>query len=278
MSTGRAREVVLEARGLSCAYDGGSVLHEISMALRRGEFLGLIGPNGSGKTTLLRGLTGMMRPTAGDVILEGRPLRSYPRREAARRMAVVPQMSPSPFDFTVREIVRMGRTPHLGRLQGESAADREAVEHALELTDTVVLADRPVTELSGGELQRVIIARGLAQESPIMLLDEPVAFLDINHQIQIFDLLARLNAEEGRSILCVSHDLNLAGGYCQRLILLSDGRSVTDGPPAEVLTEQRIETVYGCPVLVDKGPSGRPRVTLLSERTREHDREAGDAL
>ncbi len=193
-------------------------------------------------------------------------------------MAVVPQMSPSPFDFTVREIVRMGRTPHLSRLQGESGADREAVEHALKLTDTVALADRPVTELSGGELQRVIIARGLAQESPIMLLDEPVAFLDINHQIQIFDLLARLNAEEGRSILCVSHDLNLAGGYCERLILLSDGRCVTDGPPAEVLTEQRIETVYGCPVLVDEGPSGRPRVTLLSERTRERGREAGDAL
>jgi len=128
-----------------------------------------------------------------------------------------------------------------------------------------------VTELSGGELQRVTIARGLAQESPIMLLDEPVAFLDINHQIQIFDLLAHLNTEGARSILCVSHDLNLAAQYCERLILLSDGHYVTDGTPEQVLTKERIEQVYGCPVLVDEGPAGHPRVTLLSERGRDRD-------
>ncbi len=271
MSDARIRDVVLETRGLTCGYDGGVVLEGINLRLARGEFVGLIGPNGSGKTTLLRGLTGVLRPLEGDVVLEGRSLRSYPRREVARRLAVVPQMAPAPFEFTVREIVQMGRTPHLGRLQGERAVDREAVRRALELTETAAFADRPATELSGGELQRVVIARGLAQESPIMLLDEPVAFLDINHQAQIFDLLARLNAEEGRSILCVSHDLNLASEYCERLVLLSGGRYVTDGPPEQVLTEERIQGVYGCRVVVDQGPGGHPRVTLLSERTQGHD-------
>jgi len=271
VSDARIRDVVLETRGLTCGYDGGVVLEGINLRLARGEFVGLIGPNGSGKTTLLRGLTGVLRPLEGDVVLEGRSLRSYPRREVARRLAVVPQMAPAPFEFTVREIVQMGRTPHLGRLQGERAVDREAVRRALELTETAAFADRPATELSGGELQRVVIARGLAQESPIMLLDEPVAFLDINHQAQIFDLLARLNAEEGRSILCVSHDLNLASEYCQRLVLLSGGRHITDGPPEQVLTEERIQGVYGCRVVVDQGPGGHPRVTLLSERTQGHD-------
>lgn len=267
------RQFVLEARGLTCAYDGSIVLQGVNLRLARGEFVGLIGPNGSGKTTLLRGLTGVLRPLEGEVILEGRSLRSYPRREVARRLAVVPQMSPAPFEFTVREIVQMGRTPHLGRLQGERAADREAVRRALDLTETASFADRPATELSGGELQRVVIARGLAQESPIMLLDEPVAFLDINHQAQIFDLLARLNTEQGRSILCVSHDLNLAAEYCQRLVLLNRGRTVTDGPPEQVLTEERIEEVYGCQVVVDEGPGGHPRVTLLSARAQSPDRE-----
>ena len=276
MNAASVREVVLEARELTCAYDGRVVLQGVNLRLARGEFVGLIGPNGSGKTTLLRGLTGVLRPLAGDVSLEGRSLSKSPRRQVARRLAVVPQMAPAPFEFTVREIVQMGRTPHLGRLQGERAEDREAVRRALELTETAAFADRPATELSGGELQRVIIARGLAQESPIMLLDEPVAFLDINHQAQIFDLLARLNTEEGRSILCVSHDLNLASEYCQRLVLLSHGRHVTDGPPEQVLTQDRIEAVYGCQVVVDEGPGGHPRVTLLSERAQSR-HPAGEA-
>ena len=143
----------------------------------------------------------MLRPTAGAVLLRGRPLVGDRRREVARELAVVPQMSTPPFEFTVREVVAMGRTPHLGRLQSPTSRDIAAVERALELTETAELAERPVTELSGGELQRVTIARALAQESPIMLLDEPVAFLDINHQLQVLDLLARLNRDEGRSIL-----------------------------------------------------------------------------
>ncbi|MGC9319739.1 MAG: ABC transporter ATP-binding protein, partial [Armatimonadota bacterium] len=182
----------------------------------------------------------------------------------ARMLAVVPQMSSPPFEFTVREVVAMGRTPHLGRLQPEGPADREAVERALELTRTSELSSRPVTELSGGEYQRVVIARALAQEAPVMLLDEPVSHLDIGHQVEIFDLLVRLNREEGRSILCISHDLNLASRYCDRLVAIADGRVAADGPPEEVITEERIAQLYDCRVRVDDGPEGRPRVTPLS--------------
>ncbi|MCD6361333.1 MAG: ABC transporter ATP-binding protein, partial [Armatimonadetes bacterium] len=209
---------VLEARGVTCGYDGRRVLDGLDLSLHRGEFAVLIGPNGSGKTTLLRALAGVLNLEEGQVLVEGRPLERMPRREVARLLAVVPQMTSPPFEFTVREIVRMGRTPHLGRLQAERACDREAVAEALALTETEHLAERPVTELSGGELQRVTIARALAQQAPIMLLDEPAAILDINHQLQVFNLLARLNTDEGRSILCVSHDLNLASEYAHRLI------------------------------------------------------------
>jgi len=174
----------LEARDVTCGYDGRAVLDGVNVALERGEFLSLIGPNGSGKTTLLRALAGVLRADSGEVLLEGRAIGSYARHEIARRLAVVPQMSAAAFDFSVSEIVRMGRTPHLGRLEAERPADREAVAEALALTDTERLAERLVTELSGGELQRVMIARALAQQSPIMLLDEPAAFLDISHQLR----------------------------------------------------------------------------------------------
>jgi iron complex transport system ATP-binding protein len=264
----------LEAREVTCGYDGRAVLDSVDIVLRRGEFLSLVGPNGSGKTTLLRALAGVLRADSGEVLLEGRAIGSYARYEIARRIAVVPQMSAAAFDFSVSEIVRMGRTPHLGRLQSERPADREAVAEALALTDTERLAGRLVTELSGGELQRVMIARALAQQSPIMLLDEPAAFLDISHQLRTFDLLARLNAEQGRSILCVSHDLNLAAEYSGRVVLLDEGHAVADGPPSEVITSDWITRVYGCRVEVDVSPSGRPRVTLLS---RENDGGGGEA-
>ncbi|MGD9497708.1 MAG: ABC transporter ATP-binding protein [Armatimonadota bacterium] len=256
-------EIVLQARALHCGYDGRPVLRGVDLALYRGEFAGLIGPNGSGKTTLVRALAGRLPAQAGEVLLEGRPIAARPRREAARLLAVVPQISTPPFEFTVREIVAMGRTPHLGRLQPERPEDREAVERALRLTDVLELGQRPVTELSGGEFQRAVIARALAQEAPVMLLDEPVTHLDIGHQVGIFDLLARLNREEGRTILCVSHDLNLAAQYCDRLIALDEGVVVASGSPDEIVTEELVGRLYRCRVLVDGGPGGRPRVTLV---------------
>jgi iron complex transport system ATP-binding protein len=179
-------------------------------------------------------------------------------------VGVVPQASAVPFEFTAREIVAMGRTPHITRLHGESDHDRRAVQAAMERTDTLELSDRPISELSGGEAQRVIIARALAQEPELLLLDEPTAFLDLNHQIEIFELLRRLNRDEGLTVVCVSHDLNLASVYCDRLVLLRDGRVAADGTPSEVVTVHRIREIYGAQVLVDEAtPSGRPRVTLL---------------
>lgn len=257
-------ETALQASGLRCGYEEREVIRGVDVELRRGEFLGLIGPNGSGKTTLLRALAGRLPLTAGEVLLEGAPLGRQPRRAVARRLAVVPQISSPPFEFTVRDIVTMGRTPHLGRLQREGPDDRAAVDEAMELTHTQELASRPVTELSGGEFQRVVIARALAQQAPLMLLDEPAAHLDIGHQVSIFDLLLRLNREEGRSILCVSHDLNLASRYCDRLVAMADGWIAAAGAPAEVLTEERVSELYDCPVRVEDGPGGRPRVTPLS--------------
>ncbi len=260
---------VLAAVNVTCGYEEREVLDDVGMELRRGEFLGLIGPNGSGKTTLLRALTGQLRPSAGEIMLDGVPMRQQARREVARRLAVVPQMSVPPFEFTVEEIVAMGRSPHLGRLQSEGADDRTAVDRALALTHTRRLAGRPVTELSGGEFQRTVIARALAQEARLMLLDEPVAHLDIGHQVEIFELLRRLNRDEGRSILCVSHDLNLASRYCDRLIAMEEGRVVAEGSPGEVLTAERMGALYRCTVQVDTGPGGRPRVTAVGSAAGE---------
>jgi iron complex transport system ATP-binding protein len=257
-------EAVLRARGLHCGYDGREVVAGVDVALYGGEFLGLIGPNGSGKTTLLRALAGRLPALSGEVLLEEEPMHARPRREVARVLAVVPQISSPPFEFSVAEVVAMGRTPHLGRLEGEGPEDRTAISRALALTHTGPLRDRPVTELSGGEFQRVVIARALAQEAPVMLLDEPAAHLDIGHQVEIFDLLLRLNRDEGRSILCVSHDLNLAARYCDRLVAMADGRVAAEGTPSEVLTEERVSELYGCSVRVDERPDGRPRITPLS--------------
>ncbi len=256
------------ARDIRCAYDGREVLHGLDLAVAGGEFLGVLGPNGSGKSTLLRAITGVLPLTSGEVRLFGRPLRELKRREIARRVGVVPQAGATPFEFTVREVVGMGRSPHIGRLRGERDSDRAAIEAALERTDTRELADRLISELSGGEAQRVIVARALAQEPELLLLDEPTAFLDLSHQIEVFELLRRLNRDEGMTVLCVSHDVNLASLYCDRLVLLRDGMVADEGRPGDVITPERIKEVYGASVLVDnETPSGRPRVTLLRSAT-----------
>ncbi len=254
---------LLTAEGVVCGYDDREVLHGVTMGAARGEFVGLIGPNGSGKSTLLRALTGILPLSAGVVLLERRPLACYSRRQIAQKIAVVPQVTGHIFSFSVEDYVLMGRTPHLGRLQGHHASDLHVAWEAMALADITDLASRPVTELSGGELQRATIARAFAQQTDILLLDEPTAFLDINHQHDIFELLARFNREQGKTIVCVSHDLNLAAQYCQRLVVLSEGRVHTEGTPEAVVTEQMIERVYHAEVAVDVGPGGAPRVSLM---------------
>jgi len=240
-------------------------LRGISFEVRRGEFLGVIGPNGSGKTTLIRVIDGILAPERGRVSINGAAIRGMGRREIARLIAVVPQDLPLVFPYRAIEIVMMGRSPHLGMLRFEGESDRGIVRRAMEMTDTASLANRSMDSLSGGERQRVLIARALAQEPEVILLDEPTAFLDIRHQAEFFGLMKGLNRKRGLTVLAVTHDINLASAYCDRVMLLREGRIHTLGAPGEVITETNIREAYETDVLVDANPlNGLPRVTLLS--------------
>lgn len=256
---------VLSVDAVSFSYDARiPVLKEVTLGVRRGEFLSLVGPNGSGKTTLLRLLDRILLPGSGTITLAGKPLTSYSRAELARRIAFVPQEAGTLFPFTVMEVVLMGRSPHSRGRMFENAGDREVASRMLRLTDVEHLAGKPVTALSGGERQRVFIARALAQEPEIILLDEPNAHLDIAHQMEIFAILRRLNRESGLTVVSVSHDLNLAASFSDAITMLLCGAVVATGSPEAVLTENRIREVFRTSVLVDAHPSApSPRITLL---------------
>jgi iron complex transport system ATP-binding protein len=241
---------LLQAVDLSFAYRDGStrVIDQVSLAAGRGDVVGLIGPNGSGKTTLLRLMAGMLRPESGQVLLDGQPLDRVKRRDLARRLAVVPQETHSTFDFNVLEIVLMGRYPHLGPFQVEGPRDLAIAREALAATGTDTLERRPFATLSGGEKQRVVIAGALAQASEMLLLDEPTTSLDLGYQLDIMLLLRRLNRERGVTMIVSTHDLNLAAALCSRVVLLRNGRVLTQGPTAEALTESNIAALYGVDV------------------------------
>jgi iron complex transport system ATP-binding protein len=240
-------------------------LRGVSFAVRRGEFLGVIGPNGSGKTTLIRIIDGILEPEKGEVRVSGNAIQGMKRRDLARLVAVVPQDSAMIFSFRALEIVMMGRAPHLGMMRFEGESDFEIAQRAMEMTDTLSLANRSMDSLSGGERQRVLIARALAQEPGVILLDESTAHLDIKHQVEFFGLVKRLNRERGLTVIAVTHDINLASAYCDRIMLLKGGRIHTLGMPGEVITESNIREVYETDVLVDANPlNGLPRLTLLS--------------
>jgi iron complex transport system ATP-binding protein len=228
---------------------GRPVVRSVTATVRVGEWVALIGPNGAGKTTLLRAIAGLL-PCDGAVSLLGAPSVGLGRRDRARRLAVVPQEPETPPWLTVAEYVLLGRTPHLGRLAREGAADREATAWALERLDLEPLAERTLGTLSGGERQRVVVARALAQEASIVLLDEPTAALDIGHQQQALELLDALRASEGLTLVAAMHDLTLAAQYADRVLLLDGGRVVADGPPADVLTEEGLARHYGASVRV----------------------------
>ncbi len=258
-------ELAAEVEGVTVVYESGgreiSALNALDLALRPGELLGLVGPNGSGKTTLIRVLTGVIRPSAGRVRLSGRDVAAIPRAEIARLAAVVPQDPVLPPTFESFDCVLMGRTPHLRMLQQEGPRDLEIARRAMLATDTWGFADRPVGELSGGERQRVIVARALAQETPVLLLDEPTAHLDIGHQGAVLGLMRRFARQDGKAVLAVVHDLTLAAHYCDRLIVLSAGHVCGEGAPADVLRPDLLRDVYGVPVTVIPHPqTGRPVV------------------
>jgi iron complex transport system ATP-binding protein len=220
-------------------------VQDVSLRLERGAVLGLLGPNGSGKTTLLRLLAGLLQPTEGRVLIDGLDLASIPRRQLARRMAVVPQETHLAFEYTVLEIALMGRYPHLGAFEFEGPRDLAIAREALHATGTAHLANRPFSTLSGGEKQRVIIASALAQEADILLLDEPTASLDLGYQLDVAVLLARLNRERGLTLVIATHDLNFAAGLCRTMLLLRDGRVLGDGLTVDVLTAASIAALYG---------------------------------
>jgi iron complex transport system ATP-binding protein len=250
----------LATRGLCCAYGRRPVLAHVSFDLKPGEWLTVVGPNGAGKTTLLRCLLGLVRPSAGEVLVGGRPLQSLGRREIARHLALLPQNVEIPFGFTVREVVATGRTPHLGRFRPMSPADHALVAQALAATETTELADRRVTQLSGGESQRVFLARAFAQDTPVLVLDEPTTNLDLFHERTLLDQVRR-RQQQGVAVLAVLHDLNLAARYSDRILVLAAGRPAALGTPEQTLTPELIRCVFRVePVLLPDPESGRLRL------------------
>jgi iron complex transport system ATP-binding protein len=254
---------MIEVNSISFRYHEDWVLQDVSFRVEKGEFVGVIGPNGSGKTTLLKILYRLLSPQKGEILFELVPMRKMDRNDIAKRIAVVAQETQLLFPFSVLETVLMGRSPYLGHLMFESEKDLEIAKKAMEWTKVFPFSERPMDELSGGERKRVFIARALAQEPEVILLDEPTANLDIHHQIDFLDLILTLNRERGLTIVMTSHDMNIASEFCDRLILLQDGRIYKMGTPDEVITKENIESVYGCEVWIDQNPvSGMPRINL----------------
>ena len=243
----------LAVEHLTLAHGHRVVVHDISFTVDAGEMVAILGPNGSGKSTLLRGMARLHPPRAGRVLLDGRDIRGMNSRHVARVLAILPQAPAGGLDLTVRELAFRGRYPHQGLLQRVTRRDIDAVEWALESTDVLHLADRPLAALSGGERQRAWIAMALAQEPRILLLDEPTTFLDVAHQVDVMHLLRRLNAR-GITIVAVLHDLALAGRFTSRVIALREGRLAIDGPPSAVLQPEALERVFGVPMLILADP------------------------
>jgi iron complex transport system ATP-binding protein len=261
---------MVEVENLTAGYGAIVALRDVSLTVGRGEMVSVVGPNGSGKSTLLRVLSGVLAPMAGSVRLAGRDLAAYPRRRLARMTAVVPQATSLDFPFPIEEVVLMGRAPHLGRLGFPGERDLSVAREAMARTGVDHLGGRALQDLSGGERQRVIIARALVQEPEILLLDEPTSHLDIRHQVEIYDLMAELNAERGITVVSVLHDLNLAAMYFNRVAVLSEGTVHSIGQTEKVLTYQTIKAVYGTEVYVALNDiTGNVTILPLSRPHRE---------
>jgi iron complex transport system ATP-binding protein len=257
---------VLIADRVSFAYRARAplVVDEVSLTIRAGDMTGILGPNGSGKTTLLKMLGGTLTPSAGTMAFAGRPLAGWKRRDLARRIALVPQETHAAFDFTVLDIVLMGRFPHLGTFALEGPGDLAIARQALAATGTSAFEDRRFATLSGGEKQRVVIAGALAQSPELLLLDEPTASLDLGHQLDVQLLLAALNRDRGVTMVLSTHDLNLAAALCTDLILLRGGRVLAQGKTEAVLTADAVRALYGVEADIQRHPSGRLTVTPLA--------------
>jgi iron complex transport system ATP-binding protein len=257
----RTGTVRLAAESVSLAYDDRVVVRDLDLQLTDGSFTAVVGPNGCGKSTLLRALGRLLRPAGGRVLLDGRAIARTPTREVARVLGLLPQTPVAPEGLTVGDLVARGRHPHQSWLRQWSRDDEAAVAEALTWTDMADLADRPVDELSGGQRQRAWISMALAQGTDLLLLDEPTTYLDLSHQIDVLELVARLHAERGRTVVVVLHDLNLAARHAQRLVAMDDGALVASGSPEEVLTEQLLAEVFDLEARIVPDPvTGTPMV------------------
>ena len=260
----------LAATDLTIGYDRRVISEGLSVAIPDGSFTVIVGANASGKSTLLRALARLLTPSAGTIRLDDRSLADYPPKELARAVGLLPQTSLAPDGITVVDLVARGRYPHQGFLRQWSVQDEAAVTAAMDATGTADLSGRLVSELSGGQRQRVWIAMSLAQETPILLLDEPTTFLDIAHQIELMELLTDLNAQ-GRTLVAVLHDLNQAARYGSHLIAVKDGRIVAEGAPADIVTAEMVEEVFGLRCVVTPDPvSGTPAVSALGRARAVH--------
>lgn len=258
---------MLHARNVSARLGGRAVLDHVDFAVRAGELVGLLGPNGAGKTTLLRCLAGLIAPSAGEVVLEGRPLDRWGREDRARRIAYLPQGGECHWPISVRDLVTLGRLPYRAAWAQPSAADRAAVERALAFVDMAGLADRPADRLSGGEKARALLARALAGEPPIILADEPISGLDPAHRLEVMALFRRL-AAAGTAVVVVLHDLTLAARHCHRLVLMEGGRVAADGEPGTILTAETLARVFAVRAHFHELPDG-PLVVPVARLDKE---------
>ncbi len=258
---------LLSVHGVTVAYDAEPVLRDVTFEVHRGDLVVILGPNGAGKTTLLRTIARVVQLKTGAVLLDGKDLASFATPQLMRHLSVVPQTERAAFSFTVLDIVFMGRTPHLPPLASLSPRDWKAVREAMDATNTWHLRDRLFTELSGGEQRRVLLAKALAQEPQLLLLDEPTANLDLHYQLEVVELVQRLNRETALTVLAVLHDLNIASLLGKRFILMREGRLFAMGDADEVLTVQNIQQVYGVPVVINRNPlTGKPVIVLTERR------------
>jgi ABC-type cobalamin/Fe3+-siderophores transport system ATPase subunit len=257
----------LSAESVDLGYGEFLVVEGLSIGIQSGKITAILGPNACGKSTLLRALARVLTPESGQVVLDGQAIHSLPTKEVARRLGMLPQTPIAPDGILVADLVARGRSPHQRLFQQWSVADESSVVAALEATETLDLADRPVDELSGGQRQRVWIAMALAQETPLLLLDEPTTFLDIAHQVEVLDLVANLNRAKGRTVVMVLHDLNMASRYAHHLVAMRDGKIVAEGEPHEVMTDAIVSEVFGLDcIVIDDPVSGTPLIVPRGHR------------
>jgi iron complex transport system ATP-binding protein len=256
--------LTLRLQHVSLGYSKKTVIHDVTFEAIPGEMLGIIGPNGSGKSTLIKGISRIITPSSGHIFLDGLNIAGMSRENLAKLVAVVPQNPFLPELFTAFELVLLGRTPHLGLFRYETENDYAIVRNAMQLTNTVDLAERRIGELSGGERQRLTISRALAQEPKVILLDEPTAHLDINYQVETLDLAQNLCREQGLIVVTTLHDLNLAAQYCDRLVMLQNGQIHSEGVPEKVINAHAIKEVYGADVYVYPHPMNNLPTTYIA--------------